>query len=220
MKHPWTRPAAGQTGLLTLADRWLDPWRPQISVISYVALYYLRVIVHSTCSLLPFQWICDLMSFAHGSINSSAIVCSGFLALAISNDTWKDASTEARFRCWNTSTVSVQDCFTQFAFRLKNDKSLQSACFVSKWLLSFDGFMDSAEITFMHSTHCFFSAIRDDADKSILEKLFWIASLFCHNIVNLTNSTYYTMSSLNQWFLNFFLVRTPLKSPCSSRTPL
>ena len=99
-----------------------------------------------------------LISFAHGSISCSAIVC-GFLALAIRNDITKVASTEARFRYWKTPELFIRDRFTQFAFRSKNDKSLslQSVCFVSKCLLSFDGFMDSGERTFMHNTHCGFS---------------------------------------------------------------
>ena len=114
----------------------------------------------STFSLLSASFPINmrLISFAHGSINCSAIVC-GFLALAICNDTTKVASTAAQFCCWKTPELSIRDRFTQFAFRSKNDKSLslQSMCFVSKCLLSFDGFMDSGERTFMHSTHCGFS---------------------------------------------------------------
>ena len=48
-----------------------------------------------------------LMSFAHGCINSIAIVC-GSLALAIRKYTWKDAFTAAPYRCQNTMEVPIE----------------------------------------------------------------------------------------------------------------
>ena len=123
-KHPWTSPAAGQTGQLTSFDRWLDSWCGQTSVKSYCALRYPRMIIHSIRSV-SFPLNMQLISFTHGSIDSWAIV-RGIWALAIGNDTRKNAWTNARFRCRNTPEVSIYDHFTRFAFCSKNNQSICS----------------------------------------------------------------------------------------------
>lgn len=92
-----------------------------------------------------------------GLMSFSPIVW-GFLCLVISNVTSYDAFTNTMLSCWKLPVRSSLWRLQLVSCRRKNSKwfLVCSECIVSKWRLSFEGFMDSWLKTTLHNTHCGF----------------------------------------------------------------